>query len=219
VRGPSHGTLPANAVINLPQPLRRRLSRRLVRAARDGAGADALSLGALIAGLGDRSFGWCLVLFSLVSMLPMPVGSNMVTALPILLVTAQMALGLERVWLPGAITRRRIDRRRFGKLVLWLGPVIRPVERVVRPRHLWLFAPPAERFFGAFLFLVAVALFAPVPFSGYLPATALLLAGTGLVERDGLVALLGGVVLGAAGIAVTVVVAGMIFAGAEALAN
>jgi hypothetical protein len=191
----------------------------LVRAAaRDRGTAEDMSLGELIETLGDRSFGWCILLFGLINMLPMPVGSNMVTSIPVILLTGQMALGLERVHLPRFVLRRRVGRKRFQKLVLWLGPVIRPVERLVRPRMPQVFAYRSERALGCFLFVVALALFAPIPLSGYIPAAALCLAAIGLVERDGLVTL-AGAGLGLVAIAVTVVVGVMIVLGAEALAN
>ncbi len=206
-------------MINIPTPFRRRLSRRLVRAAaRERGTAEDMSIGELIETLGDRSFGWCILLFGLINMLPMPVGSNMITSIPVVLLTGQMALGLHRVRLPRFVLNRRVSRKRFQKLVLWLGPAIRPVERLVRPRLDQVFAPRAERALGAFLFVVALALFAPIPLSGYIPAAALCLAAIGLVERDGAVTL-AGAGLGLVAIAVTVVVAVMIFLGAEALTN
>ena len=91
-------------MIRLGNAIRRGLSRRLVRAARDPERRPDMSLGELIRGLGDRSFGWCIVLFALISMLPMPIGSNMITAIPLILLTGQMALGLPQVWLPDWVT-------------------------------------------------------------------------------------------------------------------
>ena len=118
-------------MIDLPEPLRRRLSRRLVRAARDPRDrADQMTIGALLDSLGERSFGWCLLIFSLLNLLPVPVGTNMITSIPLIVLTAQMALGYDQVLLPGFIARRGIGRRRFQKLVLRLGPLIRPVERI-----------------------------------------------------------------------------------------
>ena len=47
-------------MIDLPEPLRRRLSRRLVRAARDPRErADRMTVGELLASRGERSFGGC----------------------------------------------------------------------------------------------------------------------------------------------------------------
>lgn len=199
-------------------PFRRRLSLRLVRAARDPQHRPDMSLGDLVASLGDRSFGWCILVFALVNLLPFPPGATMLTALPLMLVTGQMALGLPQLWLPDLLMRRSLGRRRFQRLVLWLGPTFRPIERLVRARHGYVFAPRAERLLGWLLFAVSVALFFPIPVSAYLPALALLVAAIGLVERDGLV-VLAGALLGLVAIAVTATILVLIVGEARELAD
>lgn len=69
---------------------------------------------------------------------------------------------------------------------------------------------------GALLMAVAIALFFPIPLSGFIPATALLVTSIGIVERDGVVAL-AGLALGAVAVVVTLVIGMMIVAGAKAL--
>ena len=202
--------------IRPPLPFRRYLANRLVRAAHDPDRSERMSLAELVASLGGRSLGWALLVFALVNLLPLPMGSDTITAIPVLIVTAQIALGYDELRLPGFIARRRIGRKPFQKLVLRLGALFRPIERVLKPRLSWLFEPPGERFFGLWLFVVALALAAPIPFTGYLPALALALAAIGLIERDGFVALAGAAV-GLVGIGVTVAAATMVVAGAEAL--
>ena len=199
-------------------PLRRRLSRRLLWAARDPGLKPDMTVSDLVRELGDRSFGWCIIIFALINMLPMPIGSTMFLSIPVMIVTAQMAAGLPVVQLPGFVTRRQISRKRFQRLILRLRPLFRPVERMVRHRRPGMFSPGAERILGAFLLLVAVALFMPIPFSAYLPATALLVTGIGLVERDGVVVLVG-VGLGIFAIAVTIAAGAAIFLGAGSLAK
>ena len=51
------------------------------------------------------------LIFALVNLLPVPVGSNRITAIPVIVLTAQMALGDDQVRLPGVIARRGIGRR------------------------------------------------------------------------------------------------------------
>lgn len=205
------------AAIRPSVPVQRRLSRRLFCAARDLEGGSAtMTIGELVATLGDKSFGWSIVLFALVNLLPMPVGSNMVTSIPLILLTFQMACGLRQVRLPLFVTRYRINRRGFQRMILRLGPVFRPIERVVRPRYRAVLAPRLERGLGVFLVFVAIALFVPIPLVCYLPATALLVTGVGIVERDGYV-VLGGAALGLVAILVTGVVGGIIVMGAASL--
>lgn len=174
-----------------------------------------MSIGELAETLGDRSFGWSIVVFALVNLIPMPIGSNMITSIPLIIITGQMAWGLPRVQLPGFLMRRRVSRKGFQKLVLRLGPLIRPVERILKLRHEYLFAPRLERGLAVFLFAISLALFMPIPLSGYLPAIALFITGVGLVERDGLV-MLAGLVLGCAAIVVTIGVGAMLVLGAQA---
>lgn len=197
-------------------PFRRYLANRLVRAAHDPDRSERMSLAELVASLGERSMGWALLVFALINLLPLPMGSDAITAIPVLVVTAQIALGYDELRLPGVIARRRIGRKRFQKLVLRLGAIFRPVERALKPRLVWLFEPRAEHALGCYLFVVALALAAPIPLTGYLPALAIALAGIGLIEKDGLVAL-AGAALGLAGIGVTIAFGTMLFLGADAL--
>lgn len=194
----------------------RRLSRRLFRAVGPRNGAPDTTLGAVLAGLGDRSFGWLIMIFALVNLLPMPIGGTLVTAIPLVIVTLQMALGLHSVRLPGRLTRWPVNRKAFQRRVLWLGPVIRQIERVVRRRVEFVFAPQAERLLGIWLLCVSVVLFLPIPLSGYLPAFALFLSGVGLVERDGVVTLVGAG-LGLVAMAVTAGVVATVIMGAHSL--
>ena len=191
------------------------MSRSLLLALRRRGNADAVPLGTVLADLGDRSFGWSIMVFALFNLIPMPIGSNMITALPLLLLTAQMALGLPHVRLPGFINRRRVSRRGFQRVVLRLKPVLRPLERIIRPRHSWLFQPRCERLVGACLFVVATALFLPIPLSGFISAFALFITAVGLAERDGTITLLG-LGIGAAAIGVTLAAAATIVIGVQA---
>ncbi len=192
------------------------ISRSLQRAFSRYRQIDAVSVGTILSDLGDRSFGWSILLFSLINLIPLPIGSNMVTSLPLLLLTGQMALGLRHVGLPDFINRRRVSRNGFRRTVIRLRPLLRPVEKLLRPRRLWLFQPRTERRIGAFLFAVSVVLFLPVPFSGYIPAIALLVTSLGLVERDGTVTL-AGMAIGVISIIVTLVVVAMLSIGANAI--
>jgi hypothetical protein len=191
------------------------MSRSLLLALRRRGNADAVPLGTVLADLGDRSFGWSIMVFALFNLIPMPIGSNMITALPLLLLTAQMALGLPHVRLPGFINRRRVSRRGFQRVVLRLKPVLGPLERIIRPRHPWLFQPRCERLVGACLFVVATALFLPIPLSGFISAFALFITAVGLAERDGSITLLG-LGIGAAAIGVTLAAAATIVIGVQA---
>lgn len=187
--------------------MRRRpsLSMPILRTSREQQRTGPLTLGGLLQGLGDKSFGWAVVVFSLVTLLPLPPGSSLITALPVLITTAQMTLGFSHVRLPARLARKEVDPQKLRRTMLRLRPVTRRLERVLRPQLGWLYAPRYERLMSLSLFVVAFTLFLPVPLSGWFPAISLFISGVGLVERDGLVSLIG-LFLGWLSVALTVLI-------------
>ncbi len=198
------------------RPKRLSLSLPLLRTSRDHHRAGTLTLGNLISSLGEASFGWALVLFSLLTLLPLPPGSSILTAIPLLVTTVQMMLGYPFVRLPGFLARMKVDQEKLRRKVLRLRPVTRRLERVLRRRHTILFERRNERAIGALLFVISFALFLPVPFSGWFPAASLLIVGVGFVEQDGLVAAVG-LAFGVLSVVLTVTLLISISAGFEAI--
>ncbi|MBK1635531.1 exopolysaccharide biosynthesis protein [Rhodovulum adriaticum] len=190
------------------------LSMPILRQSRAHDAAGTLTLGNLVEGLGDRSFGWAIVVFSLVTLLPLPPGSSLITALPVLLTTSQMVLGLPHVRLPNRLSRTTINHDKLRRTVLRLRPVTRRLERHLTPRFEGLFAPRHERLLGLALFVIAFTLFLPIPFSGWFPAVSLFIFGVGLIERDGIIASLG-LLSGATSVLLTIFIATSLAAGID----
>lgn len=188
----------------------------ILRISREQERAGNLTLGSLFHGLGDRSFGWAIMVFALVTMLPLPPGSSLITALPVLVTTAQLALGYRYLRLPNRMARASIDRRKLRRAVHRLRPITRRLEAILRPRIGVLYRRRNEQLLGLALFITAFALFLPVPGSGWFPAIALFVSGVGLLERDGVVSLIG-LALAALSVAVTLALIVSFAAGADAL--
>ena len=121
------------------------LSLPILRTSRAQHRAGTLTLGTLLTALGETSFGWAIVVFSLVTLLPLPPGTTLLTALPLLVTSGQMALGYPHVRLPTRLAGLRIDQDRLRRGVLRLRPVTRRLERILRPRYITLFARRNER--------------------------------------------------------------------------
>ncbi len=196
-------------------PVRKRLFRRLFIVAGEWRDADTVTVAEVVNKLGDRSFGWLLLFFAILSMLPIPAG-GLITSIPLFWVLGQMALGYPQIRLPAYISVRKVNRRAWQRLVLRMGPVIRPVERMLQPRLDHLFSPRNERLVGAFQCITTFALFLPLPLSGFIPATSLVITGLGMVERDGRVLLIG-LGVGVISILVTVFMAALMVLGVEAI--
>lgn len=192
------------------------LSLPILRTSRSHHRAGTLTLGNLLSAMGETSFGWAIVVFSLLTLLPLPPGFTLLTALPLLVTTGQMILGYSHVNLPNFLARQRLDHPKLRQAVVRLRPITRRLERVLRPRYTGLFARRNERTLGVFLFVIAFALFLPIPLSGWFPAISLFTVGVGFVERDGLVTMVG-IVMGGLSVLLTIAVMMSLVAGAEAL--
>lgn len=149
--------------------------------------------------LGQRSFGFILLIFALPNSLPIlgiP-GVSTITGLPLLFVAVQMALGHNRVYLPRWIADSSLATADFQKLVNKVAPWLRRLEKLMKPRIAVLTQGNAERWLGGFCVLLAFLLVLPIPLGNLLPALGILFIALGLIESDG-VCVLAGIALGIA---------------------
>ena len=188
------------------------MSRTLLRSLQRNRNEPTIQLRVLMQDLGKRSFGWAVILFSLINLVPLPIGSTLVTAIPLVIVAAQMMYGLNALWLPAIIYNRPIRKRTIRHVLVRLRPLLKPLEQRIKPRETWLFEGTVERVVGGLMLANALALFLPIPLSGTLCALGLLITGLGLVERDGYVALIG-LAVGLFSVGVTVAVATVLYIG------
>jgi hypothetical protein len=180
----------------------------LVRQIADEA-PERMRLGDLIRAFGDHVFGALLVVFALPNVAPLPPGSSTVFAIPLLLVSAQMALGRKSLWAPGALCNRTISRDTLTRIAAYSAPVLQRVERLLHPRFE---AFVNDRLIGIVAFVLAVVLVLPIPLGNLPPAVALTALGLGLLYGDGLAVLAGYLAATASLVIVTLVSGAMILA-------
>lgn len=157
-------------------------------------GPEGSTIGDVLNGLGDRGFGWALLLVGLLNMLPLPPGSNLILGLPALFISIQMALGKRTLWLPKFIVNRHLKRDRWRLAALRALPVARPLARFTSARLSFLLEGRAERILGLLLVASAINLCLPIPFSAWVPAISFCVLGIGLIEHDGAIVALGAVI-------------------------
>ncbi len=152
---------------------------------------ESLCIDEIVDHFGRRAFGAILFLFAAPNLLPLPPGSSTVLGLPLLLAAPQLMLGLPNLWLPRFVGRRRIRRqdmaRVFGRV---LGRLTR-VERMLSPRAGWVFGRAGDRLIGLACTLLALVLVLPIWGGNMLPALTISTLALGLIQRDGLVVLIG----------------------------
>lgn len=178
------------------------------------------TLGGLVAAFGHKSFAAVFVLLLGVPALPLPTGgATHVLELVAILLALELVAGRKKIWLPRRWAGLRLGgpaRQRFLHALLAL---IRRLERVSRPRLRVLFDHRLSNVaFGALVAAGSIAAFVAPPFSGLdtLPALGVVLVSLGVLLEDiAFVAL--GIMAGAAGIALEIVLAGAVLHGLGSL--
>ncbi len=172
-----------------PSDRRRPLSAILLEICDDPD--PTVTVGEIVHRFGRRAFGALLFFFSAPNWLPLPPGSSTFLALPLVLLTPQVAVGVRGPWLPRFIDDREMKRPDLAKGIRKLVPTLQRVEKVSRPRLLWMFGPIGDRVIGLTAFLLSLVLLLPIPLGNMAPAAAIAAFGLAMVQRDGVLALIG----------------------------
>lgn len=177
----------------IPRPDRRLpFSETLLVQLRETA-TERVTLQELLDGVKSRARATLLILFSLPNLLPGIPGTSAITGLPLVFLAMQMLLG-SRVWLPRFIAGRSFLRDDLIRAVTKVQPYLQRIERVLRPRLMFLAATQLQRVVGAVALGLAVLIMLPIPLGNFLPAVAIILIGLGMLEDDGLFMLAGAAV-------------------------
>jgi hypothetical protein len=182
------------------------ISQRLEDLVRDASGTS-VTLDWILTQLHERAFGLFLLVLALPCCIPFLYGIPQVVSLPLMFVSAQILLGRRVPWLPRNLGARRVSVAGLEQLARRAGPWLRRIETISRPRLSALTRPPAERLVGLALVLFSASILVPLPGTNTVPGFAVVIVSMGLLQRDGVLVILGAL-LGTAWIA------SLIFAGA-----
>jgi hypothetical protein len=147
----------------------------------------------LVASLDSRAFGFVVLLMALPNLTPGPSmpGFSTIFGVPACIVAAQMVLGRSQLWLPHWLGKRAVSRRRVAKVIGHAIPMVRRIEKVLKPRLPLLTQSIIGRWTGIGCLAAGVMLALPIPVFSMAPAFALILLSLGLLARDGAMLLLG----------------------------
>jgi hypothetical protein len=153
---------------------------------------ERVTVGEIVAALGDRGLGVLIAIFAIPNMLPsaVPLGNTVFGIFP-LVFAFHLVCGFDRLMLPAFIANRSISASSFKALVPRIATVLAWFERLLRPRFPGVTGRSIERVVGAICMMLAVITMVPIPLAHNVPALALVLIGLGLIERDGLAIIIG----------------------------
>jgi hypothetical protein len=172
----------------LPPPLSSDLA-----ALRLSSAGRSMTVDELQAALKGRGVAMLLLLLALpFCLVPVP-GLSTPFGIAVLLIGIRIAF-LQKPWLPKFVRQRRISAPRLVNLLTGGIRFAKLMEKVVKPRmHFLHSCPGAMNLIGLGIAAGGLLLLLPlpIPFSNMVPAWAVVLLTAGMMERDGLVVLLG----------------------------
>lgn len=160
------------------------MSQRLAQIVDEHA-PERLSFTELAAQLHGRAWGGLLLIFAAINVLPLPPGTSVFFALPLIIVSAQMVFGRRSPWFPKRIDKRGVKKTELQRLIDKLGWVEARIERILKPRLPRLTGATATRIIGAICLLLGVVAAIPIPLFHVAPAAAIVLFALALIYKDG----------------------------------
>ncbi len=168
----------------------------LTRSARDGtAERRKVSLGHVLDAIGRHSFAPLLMVAGLIMFAPGPAdipGVPVVIGLFVILVSVQLVMRREHVWVPRWMERRKLEPQTIEKMTGWLRRPAAWIDRVTKTRWTWLIDHAGVTTIAVACILIALAtpVLEFVPFSANLAGAAITTFSLALLTRDGLLAAL-----------------------------
>ena len=169
------------------------ISTRLDQLAAETNGRD-VTLSWILNHLNERAFGLFLLFLALPCCIPFLYGVPQIVALPMMFVSVQILIGRGLPWLPEKLGQRSVSSASLTGLAERAGPWLRRIEAVSRPRLSALTRAPADRIVGLALVLFSASILVPLPGTNTVPGFAVVIVAMGLLQRDGVLVILGGVI-------------------------
>ena len=148
-------------------------------------------LGDIIDRLDERAYGFLILLLALPCCLPLVYLLPQIVALPMLALAVQMAAGRRHPWLPKALHDRRFSIPAFEKVLSRASRYIAFIERVASPRLPAVTGHLGARLVGVLLLVPTASILVPLPSTNTVPGIGVAIAALGLIERDGVLVILG----------------------------
>jgi hypothetical protein len=152
-------------------------------------GEDKITVSTVINRLEGRAFGLLLLVLALPNCIPNIPGISTIFGALLVAPALQMIFGAGKPWLPRRLADYEIEPRLLRKGIDGALPLLRRVERLVEPRLEFLTQKPATIWFGIQTLILAGILLLPIPFGNWPPGMSVAALAIGLLQRDGVMAL------------------------------
>ena len=155
---------------------------------------DNIKIGTLLKSIDSGGFALLNLIFSIILMIPLPPPIAIIAGLIVMFLSFQMIIGMKEVWLPKFITEKSIKRTTLTVIVEKSTIYLYKLERFTRRRFTFVSNPITERIIGAFIFFLAGITLTPIVFANTIPGLAIILISFGMINKDGLMVIIGFIV-------------------------
>jgi hypothetical protein len=142
---------------------------------------DHVTIAWLMGSLRERSFGVVMLLMALVGLVP---GASTLIGVLLSVPAFQMIMARQNPVLPRFVASRQLPTRRLAQLIGRAVPLLRHIERLIRPRWHTPFEA-TKRVVGLVVLLLGATLVPPLPFGHVLPALVIMMISFAYLEEDG----------------------------------
>ncbi len=154
-------------------------------------GGEKITLKQMLEYMRGRAFGMVMVLLAVLSLVPNLFGHTILTGILMAILGAQMVMGFTHIHLPMQILKMSFSRSGIRKVMNVAAPQIAHIEKLLKPRLIFMTEDIGKRIIGGIVIPLAILILIPFPFSNLIPAFSILVLSLGLIEKDGLVVLIG----------------------------
>lgn len=163
----------------------------------------SLTLAEVLDSVGRRSYGPLLLVIGLIAVSPatMLPGTTWFVAVITLIVAGQMALGMQRIWLPRKALQMQLPREALKGAIAKSRGVVKVIDSLLKPRLRFLSRPPFVNFVALLVIAAALITFplGLIPLAPLAPGLAVVFFGLGMTAHDGLWLTLGTAAMAGAG--------------------
>lgn len=147
---------------------------------------EQVSIGQILQMFGTRGFAFLLLMLALLNIVIFMIPFiSLLFGLPMIILAAQLVLGLPAPMFPLIVQQRAIPRDALVQGLERVLAITDRTERFIRPRLRLLSGPLIDRAHGVFALVMAIMVALPIPLFNVPPSVALAMLAIGMLERDG----------------------------------
>ncbi|GMO64302.1 MAG: exopolysaccharide biosynthesis protein [Rickettsiales bacterium] len=155
---------------------------------------DNINIGDLLKSLENGGFAFINMVCAIILMIPTPPPIAIVMGLAVMFFSWQMMVGYVSVWMPKYITSKSIPRHylqiAIDKSLIYLSRV----EKLTHRRFVFMFNENVNRISAFIMFICAAISLSPLLFANTIPGIAIVLICFGILNKDGLIIVIGYIV-------------------------